>query len=193
MLLAILIPTALAQSPPEPSAPPPASEVTSPQPPEERPFYVLTRGAFAVPFGAKGDIPAASIGLGLDIGDGQTLGLRAVYMHDIPTGSLAGDDPPPYAWGPVIDYNMGFEQSQSRGAYLHLSAGFVYGTPEGGTNMVVPVGEVGMGLEFRKRVGERELFIAPELGMVPSLFNEDGPLVRLEAPYAAVNVGVMSF
>ncbi len=173
---------------------PAASESPTPAPataPVQDPMYVLTRGAFAVPFNGSGDIPAASIGLGLDIGDGQSIGLRAVYMHDVPPGTRAGDNPPPWAWGPMVDFNMRLQPERSRSTFIHLAAGFVYGTPEGEPNIVVPIGELGMGLSFDRRVDEnRTLFIAPELGLIPSFLNADGALINVEAPYAAVSVGM---
>lgn len=167
---------------------------TSSAPPEEvaqEPMYVLTRGAFAVPFSGSGDIPAASIGLGLDIGEGQSIGLRAVYMHDVPPGTRAGQNPPPWAWGPMVDFNLRMQPDRSRSTFIHLAAGFVYGTPEGEPNIVVPIGELGMGLNFDRQIDEnRTLFIAPELGLIPSFLNADGALINVEAPYAALSVGM---
>lgn len=172
-------------------APPSAATPRSATEPVQEPMYVLTRGAFAVPFNGSGDIPAASIGLGLDIGEGQSIGLRAVYMHDVPPGTRAGDNPPPWAWGPMVDFNMRMQPDRSRSTYVHLAAGFVYGTPEGEANIVVPIGELGMGLNFDRRVDEnRTLFIAPELGLIASFLNADGALINVEAPYAAVSIGM---
>lgn len=173
------------------STPPPATEVPAQEATVEDPLYVMTRGAIAVPFSGSGDIPAASIGLGLDIGDGQSIGLRAVYMHDVPPGTRAGPNPPPWAWGPMVDFNMRLQPQSTRSAFLHLSAGFVYGTPEDQENVVVPLGEVGFGLQFDRKLDEkRTLFLAPELGLIPSFLNADGDLINIEAPYGAVSIGV---
>lgn len=157
----------------------------------QEPMYVLARGAFAVPFSGSGDIPAASLGLGLDIGDGQSIGLRAVYMHDVPPGTRAGQNPPPWAWGPMVDFNLRMRPGSTSSTFIHLSAGFVYGTPEGGVNIVVPIGELGLGLNFDRKIdAQRTLFVAPELGVIPSFFNADGRMINVEAPYAAVSIGV---
>jgi hypothetical protein len=161
------------------------------EPVQQDPLYVMTRGALAVPFNGSGDIPAASVGLGLDIGDGQSIGLRAVYMNDVPPGTRAGDNPPPWAWGPMVDFNMRMKPQSTRSPYIHLSAGFVYGTEEGQENIVVPLGELGMGLQFDRQIDERRsLFLAPELGIIPSFFNANGDLINVEAPYAALSIGM---
>lgn len=184
-MFALLIGLAQAQSPaPTPDAVAEESVI-------EDPLYVMTRGAVAVPFSGSGDIPAASIGLGLDIGDGQSIGLRAVYMHDVPPGTRAGQNPPPWAWGPMVDFNMRMQPQATRSAFVHLSAGFVYGTPDGGENIVVPLGELGVGLQFDRKMDERRtLFLAPELGVIPSFFNANGDLINVEAPYGAVSIGM---
>lgn len=169
----------------------PIQDSSGEEPVVEDPLYVMTRGAFAVPFNGSGDIPAVSVGLGLDIGDGQSIGLRAVYMHDVPVGTRAGDNPPPWAWGPMVDFNLRFQPERMRSPYLHLSAGFVYGTPQDAENIVVPIGELGLGLEFDRELDERRtLFVAPELGVIPSFFNANGDLINVEAPYGAVSIGV---
>ena len=184
-MFTLLIGLAHAQSAPAPAPDAPAQEAT------EAPLYVMSRGAIAVPFSGSGDIPAASLGLGLDIRDGQSIGLRAVYMHDVPPGTRAGANPPPWAWGPMVDFNMRFQPQSTRSAFMHLSAGFVYGTPEGQENIVVPLGEVGFGLAFDRKMDEkRTLFLAPELGVIPTFFNANGDLINLEAPYAALSVGI---
>lgn len=186
-MFSLLLGLAHAQSAPAPTPDAPPEEVT------EAPLYVMTRGSIAVPFSGSGDLPAAGLGLGLDIGDGQSIGIRAVYMHDVPPGTRAGLNPPPWAWGPMVDFNLRFQPQATRSAFLHLSAGFVYGTPEGEENIVVPLGEVGFGLEFDRKIdGKRTLFLAPELGVIPTFFNADGGLISLEAPYAAFSVGMRS-
>ena len=189
-MFALLIGLAQAQELP-PGTPTQAAPAQAPEPAQEDPFYVMTRGALAVPFNGSGDIPAASIGLGLDIGDGQSIGLRAVYMNDIPPGTRAGDNPPPWAWGPMVDFNMRMRPQSTRSPFIHLSAGFVYGTAEGQENVVVPLGELGLGLQFDRKMDERRtLFLAPELGVIPSFLNANGDLINVEAPYAALSIGV---
>ena len=90
-----------------------------------------------------------------------------------------------------LDFNMRLQPQSTRSAFLHLSAGFVYGTPDGQENVVVPLGEVGFGLEFDRKMDEkRTLFLAPELGIIPSFFNADGDLINIEAPYGAVSIGM---
>lgn len=159
---------------------------------ERAPMYVSTRAGIAIPFQGRGDLPSAGVGMGLVLPDGSTLGLRAVYLHDVPPGTRAGDPPPDWAWGPMIDYQMHFMPEQSRGIYANLSAGFVYGTPEGRDNVVVPLAELGVGLRMSRELqsGHR-LFISPEVGLIPTFFDPDGSLIQLEAPYAAVSVGWM--
>lgn len=185
-MFTLLIGLANAQSTPPPTTDAPAQEATA-----EDPFYLMSRGALAVPFNGSGDIPAASIGLGLDIGDGQSIGLRAVYMNDVPPGTRAGENPPDWAWGPMVDFNMRMQPQSTRSAFLHLSAGFVYGTQDGEENVVVPLGELGLGLQFDRKIDERRtLFLAPELGVIPSFLNANGDLINVEAPYAALSIGL---
>ena len=152
---------------------------------ESTPIYVQGRSSLAVPARSNGDIVVAGAGMGVIVDETQQVGMRFIYMHRPPANPLAQDTPAvPWAWGPVLDWQVTFQPGSRASLYLAASLGFVYGVPEDTTadNVILPIleGGVGLRLSHKLRSGNK-LFVAPELGFVPGAV----------APYAALNFGMV--
>ena len=149
------------------------------------PIYLQGRSSVAVPARSNGDIIVAGAGMGVVVDETQQVGMRFIYMHRPPANPLAEDTPAvPWAWGPVLDWQVTFQPESRAGLYVAASLGFVYGVPSdtSADNVILPIleGGVGLRLSHKLRTGTK-LYMAPELGFVPGAL----------APYAALNVGMV--
>ena len=174
-----------AAAPPDPGASAVSTATVESAPLGSAPIYVQGRSSIAVPARSNGDIVVAGAGMGVVIDDTQQVGMRFIYMHRPPANPLAHDTPAvPWAWGPVLDWQVTFQPDSRASIYLAASLGFVYGVPDDTTadNVILPILEGGLGLRLSHKLrGGEKLFVAPELGFVPGAI----------APYAALNFGVV--
>lgn len=149
------------------------------------PLYIQGRSSLAVPANGNGDIVVAGGGMGILVSDTQQVGLRFIYMHRPPTNPLALETPAvPWAWGPVLDWQVTFQPDHRASLYFAASLGYVYGVPDDkeADNVILPILEGGIGLRLTHQTRDgQKLFIAPELGFVPGAV----------APYSALSVGVI--
>ncbi len=150
--------------------------------PEEWPIYVSTRGSVAVPAGGLGQVPTGGIGLGVELDNGHTFGMRAIYINNPPPNPISNNRDITQAWGPVLDYQFHIDNTRNMNFYPTLSLGFVYSAEEGKENVILPIFEAGFGARITRETasGDR-LFISPELGVVPGAL----------APYTSLTVGMI--
>ncbi len=151
---------------------------------EDAPLYMNTRGSLAVPANGSGDVVAGGVGLGVMLKTHQQIGLRFIYMHDPPENPLARNTPSvPWAWGPVLDWQYTFKPDTRASMFVASSLGYVYGTPEDGSNNVIlPILEGGVGLRLSKETQDgRRIYAAPQLGFVPGAV----------APFTALDIGII--
>ena len=143
--------------------------------------YMQVRGSAALPANTSGIATPGSLGLGARWKDGTRLGMRVMMMPNPPEVFYA--DPGAIAGGVVVDYAHHFPVSRNTTIYPILSAGALVAVDEwSNENVVLPVTEAGVGLEYAKVMSSgNHLTISPEIGVVPLML----------APYAALNVGVL--
>ncbi|MED5371309.1 MAG: hypothetical protein VX899_09860 [Myxococcota bacterium] len=171
ILLASLQTASAADTPDAPDAPPP------------RPTYMATRASVAVPSGGLGQVPTAGVAMGVELENGHTFGLRAIYMVNPPANPISGNQRDvEQAWGPVLDYQFHLNPGRNVNFYPCLSLGFVYAAEDGKENIVLPILEAGFGARAVRELdsGDR-LFISPEMGVVPGA----------KAPYTSITVGMI--
>ena len=151
--------------------------------PDEWPIYVSARGALAVPAGGKGQIPAGGLGVGVELDNGHTFGMRAIYMDSPPPNPISAiNREVAWAWGPILDYQFHMDNDRRLNFYPSLSLGFVYSAEDGERNVILPIFEAGFGARLvRKTSNGDRLFIQPELGVVPGAL----------APYTSLSVGMI--
>ncbi len=149
---------------------------------EERPIYVSARGAIAVPATGLGQIAVGGVGVGVELDNGHTFGMRAIYMDSPPPNPISNNREVDWAWGPVLDYQFHLENERRLNFYPALALGFVYSAEKDKENVILPIFEFGFGARMVKKTsnGDR-LFIQPELGFVPGAV----------APYTSITVGMM--
>lgn len=150
--------------------------------PDEWPIYVSTRASVAVPAGGLGQVPTAGLGIGVELDNGHTFGMRAIFISNPPPNPISNNRDVNQAWGPVLDYQFHIDNTRSMSFYPSLSLGFVYSAAEGQENVILPIFEAGFGARLVRETssGDR-LFIQPELGVVPGAL----------APYSALTVGMI--
>ncbi|MFT5583000.1 MAG: hypothetical protein ACI9VR_000577 [Cognaticolwellia sp.] len=167
-------------------APPPRVSVPVVDPkldaPEEWPIYVSARGALAVPANGLGQIKVGGLGVGVELDNGHTFGMRAIYMDSPPKNPISNNREVAWAWGPVLDYQFHLDNDRRLNFYPSMALGFVYSAEKDMENVILPIFEVGFGARLVKKTsnGDR-LFIQPELGVVPGAL----------APYTSLTVGMM--
>ena len=150
--------------------------------PDEWPIYVAVRGSLAVPAGGLGDIPAGGIGIGVELDNGHTFGMRAIYMANPPPNPISNSRQIKQAWGPVLDYQFHLDNTRRLNFYPSLALGFVYSAEDGEENVILPIFEAGFGARLTKKTsGGDRLFIQPELGVVPGAL----------APYTSITIGMI--
>jgi hypothetical protein len=149
---------------------------------DEWPIYVSARGSLAVPSGGLGQSPAGGLGVGVELDNGHTFGMRAIFMSNPPPNPISNSRDIKNAWGPVLDYQFHIDNTRRLNFYPTLALGFVYSAEEGEENVILPIFEAGFGARLTKKTsnGDR-LFIQPELGVVPGAL----------APYTSVTVGML--
>lgn len=149
---------------------------------KERPLYVSARGALAVPATGLGQIAVGGVGVGVELDNGHTFGMRAIYMDSPPPNPISNNREVDWAWGPVLDYQFHLDNDRRLNFYPCLALGFVYSAEKEKENVILPIFEFGFGARMVKKTsnGDR-LFIQPELGFVPGAV----------APYTSLTVGMM--
>lgn len=150
--------------------------------PAERPIYVSARGALAVPANGLGQIAVGGVGVGVELDNGHTFGMRAIYMDSPPPNPISNSREVDWAWGPVLDYQFHLANDRRLNFYPALALGFVYSAEKDKENVILPIFEFGFGARMVKKTsnGDR-LFIQPELGFVPGAV----------APYTSITVGML--
>ena len=149
---------------------------------EEWPIYVSARGSLAVPARGLGQIPAGGLGVGVELNNGHTFGMRAIYMDSPPPNPISNSREVEWAWGPVLDYQFHLDNDRRLNFYPSLSLGFVYSAADGETNVILPIFEAGFGARLIRETSKGDrLFIEPELGVVPGAL----------APYTSLTVGMI--
>lgn len=113
-------------------------------------FFVGARAGIAVPPGARGLAPNASLELGVAPTQGFGFGIRAMWMNSPPGAPALGLGAAEYGFGALADFRYYFETIDPLIIYPTIAVGFLAGPDlRSGLNAVLPLFNPGLGAKLK--------------------------------------------
>ena len=148
--------------------------------------------AIIVPAESHGSVVSGQVGLGVELDTYKTLAIRVAIALD-PIEAPSGPDAD-RAWAAIVEYRKQMGVGYQIDPFFAVAGGFVMGDrdEEGVSNLVLPYGQIGMGLRLRltDKRSRNQLFVSPQLGLIPGALYDRGPL-SVVAPYSGIDIGFL--
>jgi hypothetical protein len=158
---------------------------------EPVPMIVGVGVSSVVPFDDHGAVTSVDASISAEMSAWTSLGLR-VSVAMSPIQAPSGPDAE-HAWAAIVEVRNRLGIGGRVDPVVVVAGGFVVGDRDGESisNLVLPYGQLGLGLHLLLPTGSdgTAFYIDPELGIVPGVLYDRGPL-SVVAPYSAIRFGV---
>ena len=153
------------------------------------PMVLSVNLASLVPIDSQGTLEELGLGLALETQTRTTVGLRvSMEVASIPTVTESNAEG---TWSALLEGRQVLGIGHRADLFISTAAGFLMGARycESESNLVQPHGRLGLGLQLLSKPGStgKALSLSPEMGIVPGVFYDGGPL-SIAAFYSGVQL-----